>query len=102
MRISAVLLLIWIAWFGDALAHGEAWWIERGGYRNAEGVSCCGPNDCWRLPAGAVGRVPGGFRVRGRITIPEDRAIPSPDDGYWMCVNVQGVPRCFFAPFPGA
>ncbi len=88
----------WAAMTGAALAHGDAWWIERGGYRNAAGVSCCGPQDCWRLPAGAVHAVPGGYSVQGRPVIPVQQAIPSPDGAFWVCVNMQGVIRCLFAP----
>lgn len=97
--VSAALLLL--AALAFALAHGEAEWIERGGYKNAAGELCCGARDCFELADGDVKITAAGyFVVSKQETVPFHEATPSPDGRYWHC-QWGGARKCFFAP-PGS
>jgi hypothetical protein len=81
-----------------ALAHGEADWINQGGYRNAVGELCCGERDCAALRDTDVEVTAAGFHIRSLDeTVPFDQALPSPDGHYWRCAW-GGARKCFFAP----
>ena len=89
-------------WFGGmpvpALGHDAAEWIERGGYRNAAGESCCGERDCAPLADGDVEITSAGYRIRSLSElVPFHEAAPSPDGRYWRCAW-GGARKCFCAP----
>jgi hypothetical protein len=107
----------------QAMAHGEADWIQKGGYKNPAGELCCGERDCAKFISGTVKHVPGKYiieayflldyfeydefgesagELKQRIeyysdVVPEHEAQPSPDGQYWYC-KWSGVRKCFFAP----
>src|SRR5262245_54368347 len=95
----------------DAYAHGDAEWIERNSdYTDVWGRHCCGPDDCERVPPGAL-RHEGldiiieatrqVFRKGGRGT------YQSTDSSWWWCKS-RDLPwlrrelwpvKCLFFPF---
>ena len=88
-----------------AFAHGDAMWIQLGSYRGADGVHCCGKQDCFRVPRESAQAGPNGYVVnwRGRdYTIPYQQALVSENDDFWVCEKGDQTPRCFFAPPMGA
>ncbi len=110
------LVLIWVLFLflfaaKPSLAHADADWIARGGFRNAMGELCCGVRDCEPIPASRVTVTPWGYRVGTDIalsgnrpmtmheTIPFHEATPTPPEigGYWLC-KWGGWRKCFFAP----
>src|SRR5712692_7314950 len=99
MRIVLATALLWLMSAVPALPHGEAEWINRGGYRNAAGELCCGERDCAKLEDDDVTRTSAGdFYIRSLTEIiPEREAQPSPDGRYWRC-QWGGERKCFFAP----
>lgn len=83
-------------------AHGDAAWIRQGKH-----AWCCGREDCAMVPATRVRVVPGGYLLLDTgETIPEDRAMSSPDGEFWRCrVNAadpNSKTRCFFRAPPGS
>lgn len=86
----------------DALAHDDAEWIRRDGFKNAIGELCCGPRDCSALRDGDVRVTSAGYYIVSlKETVPFGEALPTPAaiGGYWRCAW-GGTRRCFFAP-PG-
>lgn len=65
---------------------------------------CCGPQDCKRLPPGAVKPTPRGWSVvpNGEI-IPYGKTLPAPDThGPIACYNLSTMTvRCLFMPQSG-
>ena len=90
----AVLIVSSPAW-----AHGDAQWIMRGGYKDATGASCCGPQDCSAVPASEVETNRYGYIWRGHFVRGRD-ALPSTDGQYWACTKPGGI-RCLFVPLVG-
>jgi hypothetical protein len=86
---------------GAAWAHGDADWINQGGFKNAAGELCCGERDCVVVHAQHVTLPEPGYRVfeTGEL-VPERDAQPSPDGQFWRC-QWGGVRKCFFAPPEG-
>jgi hypothetical protein len=86
---------------GAAWAHGDADWINQGGFRNAAGELCCGERDCVVVHAQHVTLPEPGYRVfeTGEL-VPERDAQPSPDGQFWRC-QWGGMRKCFFAPPEG-
>lgn len=81
-------------------AHGDADWVQQGGFRNAAGELCCGERDCFELADGDVKATAAGYYVAStKETIPYNEALPSPDGKYWRC-EWGGTRKCFFAPPP--
>jgi hypothetical protein len=92
-----------------ARAHGDADWIHKGGYKNAEGEWCCGTVDCFAIPAAAVRAGPVGYEIGAAAAsadgpvqlievIPYSEVQKSIDGQYWRCKRPDGTRRCFFAP----
>lgn len=85
-----------------ALAHGDHDWIREGGYKGVDGASCCGQDDCDRIPAARVERTPQGYRLPDYgLFVPFRQAQTSEDGEYWICRDDKAM-RCFFAPPPGS
>lgn len=92
----------------DAIGHGEADWIGKGGYVSpTTNVSCCNiGKDCQRLDPRSVRPTGGGYAVLigdYTVMIPFNQTLRSIDRDYWVCtspVAPQSI-RCFFAPFTG-
>jgi hypothetical protein len=81
-----------------ALAHGDADWINQGGWRNAVGELCYGERDCAVVPGVRAVSVPApGYRLPDGEFVPQSEALPSPDGQFWRCVW-GGERKCFFAP----
>ena len=78
-------------WAHEILADGDPHnnWIQ--GLANSENVPCCGNNDCYPLPAGALQISPDGvFKVEisgDWFTVPERNLLRdrSPDGRPWVC-----------------
>lgn len=93
----------------NALSHGEADWIGRGGYVSpTTNVACCNVGkDCQRLDPAAVRVTGAGYAViysDFTVLIPFKEAQVSKDKDYWRCAS-ESAPqhtRCFFAPLVGA
>lgn len=83
--------------------HGDADWIENGGYRNKAGEFCCGPRDCKVVPREKVKETPEGYQLETGETIPHSQTQPSEDGQYWVCrwENSPDRIRCFFTPYSG-
>jgi hypothetical protein len=99
----SVVALVFLA--VPAFAHGSAEWIMR-----SEHSHCCGERDCAAMPDGSVKITQGGYFIPARNeTIPYNKALPSVDGQYWLCVELyaddkywpDGPTRCFFAPVTG-
>lgn len=92
IALAAALLLF---------VHGEAEWIMREPrYRADDGVHCCGPTDCERLPDGSVTEGGGAYRLdaTGETMRWGDPGVYlSRDDHYWAC-HRGGRLRCLFVP----
>jgi hypothetical protein len=85
-----------------ALAHGDHDWIRKGGYKGVDGTSCCGQDDCDRIPAAGVERTPHGYSLPGYgLFVPFRQTQTSEDGKYWICRDGKAM-RCFFAPPPGS
>lgn len=86
----------------DAHAHDDAEWINHGMYRSpTDGSHCCGPNDCFVVPAVQMSAWAGGWNVKttGEL-IPYSETQSSEDGQFWRCKRHDGSRRCFFAPQP--
>jgi hypothetical protein len=98
----------------DLLADGDPYndWIQ--GLANGEKVSCCGTNDCYALPQGAIAVTTAGeFKVSingSWFNVAEKQVVrdSSPDGRPWVCperkarvsgfmYSVEGV-RCLLLP----
>lgn len=49
--VGLFMFLLVLLIMAAAFAHGDAMWIEEGGYKDKDGIGCCGPRDCHREPA---------------------------------------------------
>ncbi|HEX9465657.1 MAG TPA: hypothetical protein VGB82_23900 [Alphaproteobacteria bacterium] len=96
----------------QAWPHGDAQWIQQGGYRSPSGIFCCGVSDCRPLPDKSVRPVSTGYAIRvdaetgdgetgeeGEVVAPYERFLPSEDDHFWVCGGMTPEQwRCLFAP----
>lgn len=99
----AVVLGIALGQCAPSWAHGEAAWIQEGGYRNSStGEFCCGPSDCVVIPSADVEpQDDGGWKIlHPSERVPRRDVLPSEDGRFWRCQRSDGGRRCFFAP-PG-
>jgi len=111
---SAVLAGVVIS--SVALAHGPTEdWIREGGYRDENGHSCCGEQDCKTLGDKEVREIRGGYAFSTVFqwadrsvplagTVPYSEAPPSLDGKFHVCVkfeNGEAKRRCFFASVGG-
>lgn len=82
------------------VGQGHEWYAP---YKNPSGISCCGGRDCHELPDEDVRQVATGYAVKlgeQEILIPFDRAQPSEDKHFHICIWGEQV-QCFFAPILG-
>jgi len=101
LRPVALAIGLAVAASSPALAHGDYDWINKGGYRGANGDHCCGKDDCYKLDASQVEQSREGYRVPSYgVTVPYREAIRSEDEHYWIC-KTSAKMRCFFAPHSG-
>jgi hypothetical protein len=101
LRLIAIALGLAMASATPAAAHGDFDWINKGGYRNANGDHCCGKDDCFKLGANEVEQERSGYRVPSHgVTVPYREAQRSEDGNYWIC-RTSAKMRCFFAPHQG-
>ncbi len=85
----------------SAHAHGPAEWIERGGYKNADGQRCCGVVDCVELTDAQVRPVRGGYLILETSEfVPNGEATPGEAQTYFVC-RWGGQRKCFFFPAGG-
>lgn len=91
----------------EAKSHGDAAWIQEGGYVDQEGVHCCGPSDCARHPAQLVRIGSNGIYVKLSADADEQFVprsalrhgiYPSIDGDVWVCAR-GGIVKCVF-PVP--
>ena len=88
-----------LLFYGAAFGHDH--WIDHSGYVGPDGVHCCGPNDCFEVPAAEIGISAEGYILRGyKEVVPYREAQASEDGKYWRCKRLDGSRRCFFAPSP--
>jgi len=91
------------------LAHDEAHWIERNrGYTAATGQHCCGPQDCYRVPADLFyedGNVITFLPTQQKFRRGSKGTYLSETNDWWICKGVQ-LPGlryppavCLFYPF---
>lgn len=97
--IRLLIVLFTIGSCSPVFAHGDADWINQGGYRNSVGQFCCGEKDCHVTTAQSVSLPAYGYRLPDGLFIPLSQTLPSPDGQYWICAW-GGQWKCFFAP-PG-
>jgi hypothetical protein len=84
-----------------ALPHD--FWINHGNYKSpADGVHCCGDNDCKMLSPEEVKVSPRGYVLMNGELVPFAEVQPSEDGEYWRCKRYDGSRRCFFAPQPSS
>lgn len=96
--IAAVLVLSPVS----AWPHDDAAWIDHGKYRSTvNNTLCCGPNDCFVVPAEDMSAWAGGWNnnVTGEL-VPYRETHSSEDGQFWRCKHSDGSRRCFFAPQP--
>ncbi len=98
-RFALILLLATPASAHDFWSNGEPVppWVKS---------ACCGPEDVHHLKPSAVHLMPDGYHIDGiDVVVPEARALPSPDGGYWAFWNPAYEPTpliyCLFVPFKG-
>lgn len=88
-----------------ALAHNEAEWIQRQGWRSTIGELCCGERDCSALEDGDVAVTQTGYLIKSlNETVPFGEVLPAPAEAggrYWRCFW-GGQRKCFFAPLGGS
>lgn len=93
MKFLLAFLLAFPVW-----AHGDAAWIDAGGYVNANGMKCCGLNDCAIIPEDVASV----SRIGSEVVIPLRRGLTKTiinriyetGDGHghpWAC-----TPGCLF------
>jgi hypothetical protein len=76
----------------QALAHGDAAWIQSQGLQNIEGWGCCGTTDC-KIADDIVRQEGGGYRIltTGEF-IPFEETIPNTEDEhFWRCEMLAGA-----------
>ena len=101
LRPIAIAIGLAMASAAPADAHGDFDWINKGGYRNANGDHCCGKDDCYKLGASEVEQQRDGYSVPSHgVKVPYDEAQRSEDGNYWVC-RTSAKMRCFFAPHQG-
>ena len=101
LRPLAVTVALSLASTAPAAAHGEYDWINKGGYRGANGDHCCGQDDCYKLDASQVEQKSDGIHVPTYgVTVPYKDVQRSEDEHYWIC-RTSAKMRCFFAPHQG-
>lgn len=90
----------------NALSHGDAQWIQDGGYLTAADTPCCSDEDCNRITAATVRPLDGG---RYAVVLADGTQIIGPkgvhrsiDREYWICRFPDQPIRCLFVPFTGA
>lgn len=102
--MALVLYLAWGMFFSvaPAWAHDDAEWINHGRYHSlADGSHCCGPNDCFVVPAEHMSALPSGWNINTTGELVPYRETQSSEDGqFWRCKRHDGSRRCFFAPQP--
>lgn len=106
---AALALSAWLL-PGRVYAHGDADWIQRGGYRNpVTNEFCCGRADCEIVPAERVLlRGDGRYEIDG-ATIPFGQVLPSENEHWWVCWRGVAIyplhrtrsVRCLFQPLAG-
>jgi hypothetical protein len=87
---AIISCLVLSAFSPAARAHGDAAWImENPSYVTGTGSHCCGPNDCERVPNGAVvEKAPGKWLVKptGQTFHQSDKGVyPSKRGSFWWC-----------------
>ena len=103
--LATILLIIVTA--ATVWAHGDAAWIMRDPrFLMRNGIThCCGPQDCERLPRGAVVLKAEGYLVlrTGQLFRREDSVrYDSIDGDYWSCQLQPDAPvHCLFTPSLG-
>lgn len=99
--------LILAACLAATPAAGHSKWADGEDVAPDVQAICCGKADAHRLDPGDIHITPKGYMIDGlNITIPIERALPSPDGRYWIFFSGQPRPDmtwyCFFAPLNGA
>ena len=86
---AAILVSMAVAW-----PHGDAAWIDAGGYVNASGTKCCGERDCGIVPDGAAWEVSIGGQIAVQlpnraavVTINRIYTAAGPDGHSWACTT---------------
>jgi hypothetical protein len=105
---SLLLGLLALLVAAPALAHGDAMWIQEGGYTDKDGIGCCGPHDCHREKAVGFRESPEGIWVAtgaGDEVLMKRELVgrglyPSIDDDWWICIR-GGEVKCVFKPTTG-
>lgn len=98
-RLAIVLLaLILLATaVRHSKAHGDGQWIADENWKNSVGELCCGERDCRQLADDDVEVKRNGYFVRSLgVTVPHEKALPSINGKFWICVW-GGEVKCFFA-----
>lgn len=104
LAIGTVVFFLFLVGMNAAWSRAEAhdFWINNNGYKNKEGVHCCGEGDCQSLKEGEVARVAGGYLIKAtKEFVPSDEAQVGEDSFYWRCRRFDGSRRCFFTPTGG-
>lgn len=102
--ILPMTALLTIALAPAVLAHGEHDWIRQNDFRDPQGFSCCGAEDCHKLPIEALMSTRDGYAVEflGRLyRYSTDRVYGSEDGNIWACITESfgdKKPRCLFIP----
>jgi hypothetical protein len=103
--VIALLFYIAFARAHDAMHLSD--WVAQGGFRDpSSGESCCGENDCKRLPDDGIAETMNGMFIRETSEVfPFPRIIwKSLDGGWWRCAprDLLGVrsnkTRCLIGP----
>ena len=104
LAIAFAIVFVMVMSPAPAWGHGDADWIRRGGYKDRQGVSCCGPNDCAVAHPDEVDDRPDGWQVsfqcgprRHSTFVAKADAQQSEDGQMWRCVIGCRV-RCLFLP----
>jgi hypothetical protein len=101
LRLSAATLALAMS---AASSYSHDFWISRGHYKSpADGVHCCGDNDCFIISDTDVQPTAAGWLIRSLSeTIPYGESQTSEDGAFWRCKRSDGSRRCFFAPQPSS
>lgn len=104
--LGLIMLPVSVGMISTGAAAHESWINQQNAVDPVTKQSCCGDYDCALVPATRIKVVPGGyFVIDTGETIPESRALPSPDGEYWRCRMRASDPysatRCFFRGLPG-
>ena len=89
-----VILIAMALMAATARGHGNAAWIDAGGYVNASGTKCCGERDCGIVPDGAAWEVSIGGQIAVQlpnraavVTINRIYTAAGPDGHSWACTT---------------